>query len=124
MVLTVLALAGTGTSAYSQINISGTINQSTAVVSVSQPDCSDCSPKCKDTIEVNDGSAFQVGDRALIIQMKGATINTAKQEPSMERLTLLTMGKTHLISRIRMMVLPNAIGEKNLVQVEALCSLL
>ncbi|MEQ9187248.1 MAG: T9SS type A sorting domain-containing protein [Cryomorphaceae bacterium] len=59
-----------------QINISGTINENTAVTSVSQPNCSDCSPTCKDTIGVDDASAFQIGDRALIIQMKGASINT------------------------------------------------
>lgn len=60
-----------------QINISGTINQNTAVSSVSQPNCSDCSPTCKDTITVDDASSFQVGDRALIIQMKGASISVA-----------------------------------------------
>ncbi len=58
------------TAVQAQINISGVINEATAVTGVSQPNCSDCSPTCKDTISVNDASAFQVGDRALIIQMK------------------------------------------------------
>lgn len=60
-----------------QVNISGVINTNTAVTGVSQPNCSDCDADCKDTIEVNDASTFSAGDRALIIQMKGATINTA-----------------------------------------------
>lgn len=60
-----------------QINISGVINQNTAVTGVSQPNCSDCDPTCSDTIFVINASSFQVGDRALIIQMKGAAINTS-----------------------------------------------
>lgn len=62
---------------WSQVNISGVINANTSVVGVSQPNCSDCDPNCKDTIAVSNATAFQKGDRALIIQMKGATINTA-----------------------------------------------
>ncbi|MEZ4721020.1 MAG: T9SS type A sorting domain-containing protein [Flavobacteriales bacterium] len=60
----------------SQVNISGTINEQTNVLNVIQPNCSDCDPTCRDTIEVADASAFEIGDRVLIIQMKGASINT------------------------------------------------
>jgi hypothetical protein len=60
-----------------QISISGVINASTAVVSIGQPNCLDCDPTCRDSVKVENANAFQKGDRALIIQMKGASINTA-----------------------------------------------
>ncbi|WP_341907400.1 Ig-like domain-containing protein [Fluviicola taffensis] len=60
-----------------QVNISGIVNQYTAVTGISQPACAPCDVACIHTITVTDGSLFQPGDKALIIQMKGATINTA-----------------------------------------------
>lgn len=56
-------------------NISGIINQYTPVTALDNPACG-CDPACKHEITVVSTSAFSVGDRALIIQMKGATINT------------------------------------------------
>ncbi|MEN9441837.1 MAG: hypothetical protein RLZ33_1914, partial [Bacteroidota bacterium] len=61
----------------SQVNISGIVNQYTAVTAITQPACAPCDVACIHTITVTDGSLFQPGDKALIIQMKGATINTA-----------------------------------------------
>lgn len=60
-----------------QVNISGVINMTTAVTDVILPNCLDCDVGCQDAIQVNDASAFRAGDLALIIQMKGATINTS-----------------------------------------------
>lgn len=62
---------------FAQVNISGVINTTVSVTDVIQPNCLDCDVGCKDTIEVDDASLFRAGDRALIIQMKGATINTS-----------------------------------------------
>lgn len=47
------------------------------MVRIDQPGCSDCDPGCQDTITVEDALYFQVGDRALIIQMKGASIDVS-----------------------------------------------
>ncbi|MEX2596037.1 MAG: hypothetical protein WEC59_03830, partial [Salibacteraceae bacterium] len=74
LLLIVLLSASSG---LSQVNISGVINANVAVDDITQPNCSDCDEGCDDLIEVSDASAFQVGDRALIIQMKGASINTS-----------------------------------------------
>lgn len=60
----------------SQVDISGVINSNTSVINIVQPNCSDCDAGCKDTIEVGNANLFEIGDRALIIQMKGASINT------------------------------------------------
>jgi hypothetical protein len=63
--------------AIAQVNISGVINQNTAVTEIQQPNCSDCDPDCKDTIVVENAASFQVGDLALIIQMKGAVVDVS-----------------------------------------------
>lgn len=60
-----------------QVSISGIVNDYTPVTGITQPACAACDPSCIHTITVADASAFSVGDKALIIQMKGATINTA-----------------------------------------------
>jgi len=60
----------------SQVSISGVINTNTDVAAIGQPVCSGCGASCRDSITVADGSIFYPGDRALIIQMKGAVINT------------------------------------------------
>ena len=61
----------------SQVDISGVINSTVAVTSVVQPNCLDCDVGCQDSIFVDNVSQFRIGDRALIIQMKGASINTS-----------------------------------------------
>ncbi|NHN26295.1 hypothetical protein FIA58_011455, partial [Flavobacterium jejuense] len=58
-------------------NISGVINNYTAVTNINNPVCLPCDANCVHTITVADASAFAVGDKALIIQMKGATVSTA-----------------------------------------------
>lgn len=60
-----------------QVNISGIVNTYTAVTAISQPVCGNCDPTCFHTITVTNAAGLQPGDRALIIQMKGADINTA-----------------------------------------------
>jgi hypothetical protein len=65
-----------------QTSISGIVNLYSAVTSISQPACAPCDVACVHTITVTNGSLFAVGDRALIIQMKGATINTANSAGS------------------------------------------
>jgi hypothetical protein len=64
------------TGLYAQISISGVINTNADVTAVGQPNCSGCGATCRDSVTVDDGSLFLPGDRALIIQMKGATVNT------------------------------------------------
>ncbi len=61
----------------SQTNISGIVNSYTSVTSLNLPSCAACSLSCTHTITVTDASNLAVGDKALIIQMKGATISTA-----------------------------------------------
>ncbi|MDD7885296.1 gliding motility-associated C-terminal domain-containing protein [Flavivirga sp. 57AJ16] len=65
-------------SAISQTNISGVINDYQAVSGITFPGCGPCntSAACLNAITVGDVSAFSIGDKVLIIQMKGATINT------------------------------------------------
>jgi hypothetical protein len=64
------------------ISISGIVNDYTAVTAITQPPCGVCDLGCIHTITVTDASSFAVGDKALIIQMKGATINTANNATS------------------------------------------
>ncbi len=59
-----------------QVSISGIVNSYTAVTNIIVPSCAPCDPDCRDTITVTDPSAFAPDDKALIIQMKGADINT------------------------------------------------
>jgi hypothetical protein len=60
-----------------QTSISGIINDYTSVTNISQPVCDPCDLLCTHTITVSDPTNFAPGDKALIIQMKGADINTA-----------------------------------------------
>jgi hypothetical protein len=60
-----------------QVSISGIVNSYTPVTAITQPACAACDVACIHTITVGDASSFAVGDKALIIQMKGADINTA-----------------------------------------------
>ncbi|WP_281238131.1 Ig-like domain-containing protein [Flavobacterium praedii] len=60
----------------SQTNISGVVNSYTAVTSLNLPVCGACDLTCTHTITVTDASAFSIGDKALIIQMKGASVST------------------------------------------------
>ncbi|NMH88057.1 hypothetical protein HHX25_11125, partial [Flavivirga sp. Y03] len=64
--------------AISQTNISGVINDYQSVSGITFPGCGPCdtSPVCLNAITVGDASAFSIGDNVLIIQMKGATVNT------------------------------------------------
>ncbi|TGV02519.1 hypothetical protein EM932_10075, partial [Flavivirga rizhaonensis] len=64
-------------SAISQTNISGVINDYQAVSGITFPGCGPCdtTPACLNAITVGDASAFSIGDKVLIIQMKGATID-------------------------------------------------
>ncbi|MDO5988922.1 hypothetical protein Q4Q39_16045, partial [Flavivirga amylovorans] len=64
-------------SAISQTNISGVVNDYQAVTGITFPGCGPCdtSPACLNAINVANASAFSIGDKALIIQMKGATID-------------------------------------------------
>jgi len=62
---------------HAQVSISGIINDYTSVSGIIIPTCQACDVDCRDSIIVNDPSAFSPGDKALIIQMKGANINTA-----------------------------------------------
>ena len=58
-------------------SISGIVNAYSAVTAITQPACAPCDVACIHTITVTNGALFAPGDKALIIQMKGATINTA-----------------------------------------------
>ncbi|MDO5980159.1 hypothetical protein [Flavivirga spongiicola] len=64
-------------SATSQTNISGVINDYQSVSGITFPGCGPCdtSAACLNAITVGNASAFSIGDRVLIIQMKGATID-------------------------------------------------
>ena len=65
-------------SAISQTNISGVINDYQSVSGITFPGCGPCdiSPACLNAITVGNVSAFSIGDNVLVIQMKGATVNT------------------------------------------------
>jgi gliding motility-associated-like protein len=64
---------------WANINISGVINDYAKVTGITFPDCDICDTTrvCLNAIELNSSAAFSPGDKALIIQMKGATINTS-----------------------------------------------
>ncbi len=68
--------------AYSQTIISGNVNNSINIISITDPNCGDCnnSEACRYTIEVSDASNFSANDRVLIVQMKGATIDVSNTE--------------------------------------------
>ena len=60
-----------------QTNIGGVINDYESIITINNPGCSQCdtSLACLNQIEVGDASDFSVGDKALIVQLKGATID-------------------------------------------------
>ncbi|MDG4714436.1 beta strand repeat-containing protein, partial [Winogradskyella marincola] len=62
---------------FSQTNIGGVVNDYESIITVNNPGCSECdtNPACLNQIEVADASDFSVGDKALIVQLKGATID-------------------------------------------------
>ncbi|MCT4629237.1 hypothetical protein, partial [Winogradskyella sp.] len=64
-------------SLHSQTNIGGIINDYESVTSITNPGCGTCdtNPLCINDIDVADASAFSVGDKVLIVQLKGATID-------------------------------------------------
>ncbi|MFC0781065.1 Ig-like domain-containing protein, partial [Flavobacterium sp. HJSW_4] len=63
-------------SGFAQTSISGIVNSYFSVTSINQPLCDPCVASCIHTITVSGSSGLAVGDKALIIQMKGATIDT------------------------------------------------
>jgi len=74
-------------SAFGQLSlISGQVNSYAEVTGITNPICDPCdiSSACLNAVTVVDGTMFTVGDRVLIVQMKGATINTANSYPSGE----------------------------------------
>ena len=72
-----LVLASFAINKVSAQSISGIVNAYSAVTAITQPACAPCDVACVHTITVANGALFAPGDKALIIQMKGATINTA-----------------------------------------------
>ncbi|WP_281234901.1 Ig-like domain-containing protein [Flavobacterium gelatinilyticum] len=62
-------------SGYSQTNISGIVNSYFSVVGINQPNCDPCDLSCINTITVTNAAGLVPGDKALIIQMKGAEID-------------------------------------------------
>ena len=64
-------------SIYGQTNIGGIINTYEAVTGITNPGCVTCdtNPVCLNQINVGDASGFSVGDKVLIVQLKGATID-------------------------------------------------
>ena len=62
---------------YGQTNISGIVNTYTRVTAINQPVCAPCDVACINTITVTNGALFTAGDVGLVIQMKGADINTS-----------------------------------------------
>ena len=65
------------TKASSQTTIGGVINDYTSLVTIDNPGCTPCdqTTSCLNTIQVSNASAFSEGDKALIVQLKGATID-------------------------------------------------
>ena len=61
---------------FSQTSISGIVNSYFSVTGINQPACAPCDLTCINTITVSNAAGLSVGDKALIIQMKGADINT------------------------------------------------
>ena len=76
LLVTIVSLFFSG-NIIAQTNISGIVNDYSAVINLSFPACVPCdnSPACLNAITVTDATGFSVGDRALIIQMKGATMD-------------------------------------------------
>ncbi|SEA71231.1 DUF11 domain-containing protein [Bizionia paragorgiae] len=64
-------------SLFSQTSISGIVNSYAAVTDITVSNCEPCEADCGDVITVTSTSGFSAGDKALIIQMKGATLNTS-----------------------------------------------
>ncbi|MDX1279480.1 MAG: thrombospondin type 3 repeat-containing protein, partial [Oceanihabitans sediminis] len=64
-------------SLFSQTPISGIVNSYAAVTDITVSNCEPCEADCGDFITVTSTSGFSAGDKALIIQMKGATLNTS-----------------------------------------------
>ncbi|MFP4845506.1 beta strand repeat-containing protein, partial [Winogradskyella sp. PE311] len=62
---------------YAQTDIGGVVNDYESIITINNPGCTECdtNPACLNEIEVGDVSAFSVGDKALIVQLKGATID-------------------------------------------------
>ncbi|KAF2517139.1 Ig-like domain-containing protein [Flavobacterium foetidum] len=63
-------------SGFSQTSISGIVNSYFSVTGINQPSCDPCVASCIHTITVSNATGLVAGDKALIIQMKGATIET------------------------------------------------
>ncbi|MFC0080169.1 Ig-like domain-containing protein, partial [Flavobacterium procerum] len=61
---------------FSQTSISGIVNSYFSVTGINQPSCDPCVASCIHTITVSNATGLVAGDKALIIQMKGATIET------------------------------------------------
>lgn len=72
-----LLFAGFFNLANAQVNVSGIINDYAKVTSIDFPSCQICdtSIACMNEIQVQNSSPFSVGDKVLIIQMKGAEID-------------------------------------------------
>ncbi len=70
-------ISALSSSIYSQTDIGGVINDYEGVVSINNPGCDQCdlASACLNEIEIADASAFSIGDRVLVIQMKGAIID-------------------------------------------------
>ncbi|WCL82442.1 T9SS type A sorting domain-containing protein [Saprospira sp. CCB-QB6] len=81
-----------GSSAIAQVSIGGIINDYTAVTSLNLPVCDPCDPSCAHTITVQDPAAFAPGDKALIIQMKGADIDVTNTAASGDVLNINEAG--------------------------------
>ncbi|MBS7229463.1 tandem-95 repeat protein, partial [Flavobacterium psychroterrae] len=62
---------------FSQTNISGIVNSYFSVTAINQPVCAPCDLTCVNTITVSSTAGLSIGDKALIIQMKGADINVS-----------------------------------------------
>ncbi|MCP2029676.1 gliding motility-associated-like protein [Flavobacterium sp. HSC-32F16] len=60
---------------FSQTNISGIVNSYFSVTGINQPSCDPCDKTCINTITVSNGAGLAAGDKALIIQMKGAVVD-------------------------------------------------
>ncbi|TRX37012.1 hypothetical protein FNW52_07160, partial [Flavobacterium sp. ZT3R18] len=66
-----------GLSGFAQTNIGGVVNTYFEVIGITQPLAPACSTTTVHTITVGSTTGLAVGDKVLIIQMKGADINTA-----------------------------------------------
>ncbi len=77
-----------------QTVINGTVNDYVDIIRVIDPNCGDCptGEECWYRIEVSDASAFNTGDRVLIVQMKGATIDVTNTDTGGEILDIGNAG--------------------------------